>query len=186
MFVQIGKAASHFGVHVETIRRWCSGNKIDFKRTIGGHRRIWIGESRKVERVDISYARVSSRSQKDDLERQKAALYEHNPTSTMVEDVASGLNWKRKGLRRILNMVKEGLVNTLYVYHRDRLGRACYNLIEEWCSSFGTRLKCLEDETLEDGEIMMQEVMGMLHVYSCKLHGMRSYRNRVLKAAGGG
>ena len=178
MFVSVGKAAEYFSVCVETIRRWCASARVMFKRTLGGHRRVWIGPVAQEFKIDICYARVSSKSQRDDLARQIKCLKEAVPGAIIVEDMASGMNWKRKGLRKIIDLAQRGRVRTVNVCHRDRLGRACYDLLQEWLRGLGVTLHCLMDDSLNDTEIMVQEVMSMLHVYSCRLHGRRSYVRR--------
>jgi predicted site-specific integrase-resolvase len=67
----------------------------------------------RVRRVAI-YARVSSNTQRNDLERQVEALklwvYKNLPNAeyVVVTDIASGLNEDRRGLRSLLRWLRRG------------------------------------------------------------------------------
>ena len=103
------------GVTTKTIQRWDKEGKIRVVRTIGGRRRIPESEIKRIlglkeERVVVGYARVSSTTQKDDLERQKQLIHSYAKEKGCGEvqilgDVGSGLNENRKGFLRLLEMV---------------------------------------------------------------------------------
>ena len=90
-----------------TLRRWARVGKIKSKRTKGGHRRFWVEQS---IRVGVCYCRVSSSKQKDDLRRQVAAKREAYPGHEVIEDIGSGINFRRKGLNSLLERVLRGTV----------------------------------------------------------------------------
>ena len=69
----------------------------------------------------IAYCRVSSKKQADDLERQKNFFTTKFPDYELVTDIGSGINWKRKGLKTILESAMSGDISELVVAHRDRL-----------------------------------------------------------------
>jgi putative resolvase len=69
------EAKKLLGVTMRTIQRWDKEGKIRVVRTVGGRRRIPESEIKRLlglkeRRVVVGYARVSSATQKDDLERQ--------------------------------------------------------------------------------------------------------------------
>lgn len=74
-------------------------------------------------KLNISYVRVSSIGQKDDLERQKEMMRKEYPNHEMIEDIGSGINLNKRGLRKIIRLAIEGKVNELVVAHKDRLAR---------------------------------------------------------------
>lgn len=92
------------------------------EHTLGGHRRYDLAELRpdlfraevEANRTTIAYARVSSHDQKDDLERQKqvSEMYcaRQGWTFEVVVDLGSGMNYNKKGLRRLLEAVIDGRV----------------------------------------------------------------------------
>jgi predicted site-specific integrase-resolvase len=96
----------------------------------------------------ILYARVSSRSQRADLDRQIAKLLELYPAAELITDIASGLNFKRKGLRAILEAVRTGNVGAIIVAHKDRLARCGFELIEWLCQLDGTKIVVLNQDNL--------------------------------------
>ncbi|HKL81767.1 MAG TPA: IS607 family transposase, partial [Desulfobacter sp.] len=121
------QAAEYFSVHVHTLRQWDKSGKIKTERTPGGDRRYIIEIK---DEFDICYCRVSSYKQKDDLERQVKFMQEKFPNAETITDIGSGLNFKRKGLKTILERSIRGDSINLYVAHKDRLCRFGFDLIE--------------------------------------------------------
>lgn len=143
-------AAKKYGVSKTTLAQWAEKGKIRAIRCGTGptvaHRYLVsdieaffqqetknINNSSSERRIVILYARVSSSKQKDagDLERQIQQLKDYCPTyDKIIQDVASGLNFKRKGLTSILDLVEEGGVEKIVVSYRDRLARFGIDLLE--------------------------------------------------------
>ena len=110
----IGEAAQALGVDITTLRRWERLGKIYAEHTAGGHRRYdltklrpsLVGAKPDRNRKTVAYARVSSHDQKDDLERQKEVLElycaSQGWTFEVVSDLGSGMNYHKKGLKRLL------------------------------------------------------------------------------------
>ena len=105
------------GVRDTTLRAWAESGTIPFIRNgeKGSHRYYNVREYLKnkgsdtikeeiktSERRKICYCRVSTRNQKDDLERQVLFLKEKYPDYEIIKDIGSGINFKRKGLKTIL------------------------------------------------------------------------------------
>ena len=137
--ISIGEAAKIIGVSVVTMRRWEKTGKVKSNfRTFGNHRRYKTIDvlkiSNKEERVNIGYARVSSHDQKKDLERQVDFLDNHLKNNKIknikiISDLGSGLNFKKKGLNQLINLLLSSKVETLYLTHKDRLLRFGSELI---------------------------------------------------------
>ena len=83
------------------------------------------------EKLKINYVRVSSMNQKDDLERQKELIKEKYPNHYMIEDIGSGVNLNKRGIRKIINLAIAGRVEELVIAYKDRLARFGYELIED-------------------------------------------------------
>ncbi|SHF53747.1 DNA binding domain-containing protein, excisionase family, partial [Acidocella aminolytica 101 = DSM 11237] len=121
-FVGIGEAAEVLGVSITTLRRWEAEGKLVAEHTPGGHRRYDLAKLRPdqfraeqdARRKTIAYARVSSHDQKDDLERQKQVLElycaRQGWTFEVVADLGSGMNYNKKGLKRLLSAIIDGSV----------------------------------------------------------------------------
>jgi putative resolvase len=106
-FVVPKKASQILGVHYQTLRAWDAKGKIETIRMDGGKRLYNVKkyirdnnlqEEAEIIRHNICYCRVSSASQKDDLERQVAFMKNKYPNHEIMTDIGSGINFKRKKL----------------------------------------------------------------------------------------
>lgn len=129
-FIKIGKAAEILGVSIQTLRRWESlGTISPEKRTSGGTRYYdlnkLLGLKEFKNDLTIAYARVSSHDQKQDLMRQAQLLstycLSHGWTHEVIQDLGSGMNYYKKGLKRLLDLILEGKIRRLVLTHKDRL-----------------------------------------------------------------
>ncbi len=191
--VSIGEAAEALGVSITTLRRWEADGKLVAKHTAGGHRRYDLGELRpemfRVEdaacRQTIAYARVSSHDQKDDLERQKQVLEiycaRQGWTFEVIADLGSGMNYHKKGLKRLLDAVIEGQIGRLVITHKDRLLRFGAELVFAICEAKNVEVVILnkgEDTTFE--EDLAKDALEIITVFSARLYGSRSRKNQKL------
>jgi len=199
MHVSIGEAAMILGVSVSTLREWDRNGK--FKptfRTSGGHRRysflmlkVLIGETPlQDDRLVVGYARVSSHDQKDDLERQIARLDTHcansYPQHHIISDLGSGLNYKKRGLNKLLRLLLSGRVSEIILTHKDRLLRFGSELIFRICECCNTKVIVLDEPVeMSDEEKLTKDVLEILTVFSARLYGKRSHKNRTKKVENG-
>jgi predicted site-specific integrase-resolvase len=130
-------ACEIFGVTGNTIRRWTDSNKITYKRTPSNQRVYFISttinqsKNTKIEtKQNVIYCRVSSSKQKDDLERQCLYLSSKYPDYKIIKDIGSGLNYKRPGLLKLLEMSNKQKLNEVVISSKDRLCRFGFELIE--------------------------------------------------------
>ncbi len=206
-YVRGAAAREILKVHNDTLRRWADGGKIAYIRHGNkGHRLYDINSilGREVqhdisssvdssnEKKTICYCRVSSRHQKDDLQRQVLSMRERYPTAIIIDDIGSGINWKRKGLQSVIKQVIEEDVGTIVIHHRDRLCRFAYELIEFFFSQFGTKIVVLEQDQYEpniDNELA-DDILSIIQLFSCKKMGRRRYktskRDNEIKEEGNG
>lgn len=192
MKVNIGKAAQELGVTRETLRRWEREGKIVVDRTPKGHRRYDImklkGATPKKTfstKRTIGYARVSSHDQKSDLVRQVSVLESfcasHGWTYEVFQDLGSGLNYNKKGLKKLIKEICFGTVGRLVITHKDRLLRFGSELIFSLCEQFGTEVIIInssEESKFEDD--LVQDVLEIITVFSARLYGARSRKNKKL------
>lgn len=112
-------------------------------RTEGGHRRYDIDTliDFKENRKTIAYARVSSHDQKNDLERQALVLeaycLHHGYNFEIIKDLGSGLNYKKRGLQKLLQLIISGQIDRLVITNKDRLLRFGSELIFSLCEYSG-------------------------------------------------
>lgn len=192
--VGIGQAAKALGVSISTLRRWEVEGRIHPARTEGGTRRYDLAALRPElahpaasARGTIAYARVSSHDQKADLERQKQVLElfcaSQGWTFEVVSDLGSGMNYRKKGLRRLLDDVLSGAVGRLVITHKDRLLRFGAELVFAICEAKKVEVVILnqgEDASFE--EDLAKDVLEIITVFSARLYGARSRKNAKLLA----
>jgi len=192
MKVSIKAAAQALGVREETLRRWEQTGKITSERTAGGHRRYDLSrlgkgaESQKIElpvRVTIGYARVSSQDHLPDLLRQASLLEIYCATKgwevEIIQDRGSGLNYRKRGLRELVGRICSGEVERLVLTHQDRLMRFGAELVFALCEHFGTEvviMNAAEERSFE--EDLVQDVLEIITVFSARLYGSRSHKNK--------
>ena len=195
MKISIGKAAAELGVTRETLRRWEAAGKITSSRTPKNHRRYDLFLLRGIvprksceEKRTIAYARVSSHDQKDDLSRQVVVLESycasHGWTFEVIQDLGSGLNYSKKGLKWLIREICSGSVQRLVITHKDRLLRFGAELVFSLCEQFGSEVVIVnasEGSSFEDD--LVQDVLEIITVFSARLYGARSRKNKKLVEA---
>lgn len=179
MYVSSKEASEILGLHPNTLRRYAKEGKINFIRTVGGNRRYdvesFLLPDRK-EKYTIVYCRVSSDKQKDDLERQVSVMSETYPEAIIIKDIGSGINYNRKGIKTLLELLLRGDRISLVVAHRDRLARFGTELFEFLLKSNGGELVVLSDEEKSSEQKLTEDLLTILHVFSCRMHGSRKYK----------
>lgn len=130
------------------------------------------------DKLNICYIRVSTLSQKNDLERQRKFMVDKYPTYEIIEDIGSGINFNRKGLRKIIKLAISGKINKLVVAYKDRLTRFGYELIEDLIKDYSDGNIIIEDSKeikKEPKEELVEDVLQILNVYTAKMNGLRKY-----------
>lgn len=183
MLVPSRVAASELGVHPNTLRNWANEGKIKVVKTATGQRRYdlstLVSDGSGLQRSRICYCRVSSTKQRDDLERQVGHMRKLFPTYEIITDIGSGLNFKRKGLLSILERAMRGDVEELVVAYRDRLCRFGFDLIEWIIYKNGGKLLVLDNPDVSPYTELTRDLLSVLHVFSCRLHGLRKYGRKI-------
>ena len=180
MYITLKKASELTGLTTTTLRKYADTKTIPSITLPSGHRRVDVrGIMREREEV-ICYARVSSNKQSDDLERQVTYLKEKYPESNVVQDIASGLNFKRKGLNTLLVRLLQGDKLTLVVTHKDRLARFGYELIEFLVQENGGKLVVLNDGVNEPSEEskLTTDLLSTIDNFFTRAYGKRSHQNQ--------
>ena len=196
-FISIGQAAERLGVSISTLRRWEQEGRLTAERTPAGHRRYDVTKLSGLEadRLDlgrieqkrtIAYARVSSRDQKADLERQAQVLEmfcsARGWTYEVIRDLGSGINDRKKGLTRLLKLLIGGDVGRLVITHKDRLLRFGAELVFSVCEMKNIEVVILnsgDEDSLEVDELI-EDVREIIDVFNARLYGLRSQKNKKL------
>lgn len=193
-FFTIKEAAAFLGVSPQTVRRWERDGKLPPpQRTQGNQRRYDISKlppfkkspTNFNERPTIAYARVSSHDQKDDLQRQEHVLElfcsSHGWTFEILSDMGSGLNYSKKGLRQLLQRIIDGSVGRLVITHKDRLLRFGSELVFAICEAKAVEVVIInQGEKPSFEEELASDVLEIITVFSARLYGSRSRKNKKL------
>ena len=187
MYLSAHKTTKKFGISSDTLRRWLRQGKISAKTSPSGTRLYDISSflpelitqndtstTSVTEKKGFLYARVSSNKQKEDLERQKQILKSRFPNYELVSDIGSGINFKRNGLKTLLERSSKGMVSEIVVTHRDRLCRFAFDLIEYIFSVHSTKLVVLFDESSSDEHELSQDILAINIVFICRIQGRRA------------
>lgn len=178
------RAAEILGYNPDYLRELANQGKIEFIRTPGGHRRYNVesfieSESEPIAFTTVCYCRVSSTKQRDDLERQVNFMREIYPDAEVIRDIASGLNFKRRGFQIILDRLLAGDKLQLVIAHWDRLCRFGIEAIQYMVEQNGGELVVLDESVHSPSEELTTDLLAILHVFSCRMHGLRRYRNEI-------
>jgi predicted site-specific integrase-resolvase len=172
------KAAQIIGVHPNTLRTWDSKGYIKTIRTNSGQRLYDVTKylkNRGIEQKIILYARVSSKKQENDLQRQIDFLKEKYLQESIIKDISSSLNYKRRGLCSILEQAMSGTPIKLVVTHKDRLARFGFDLIELIVKKSGGEILVLNQDQLSPEEELTEDMLSTIHSFSSRLYGLRKY-----------
>ena len=179
MLVPSRTACETLGISANTLRKWADEGKISHIRTAAGQRRYDVAGYLRDHAVGgkrrVVYVRVSSRAQRDDLESQTRSLKARFPSHEVVEDIGSGLNFKRKGLRALLDDIVRGGVEEIVVAHRDRLCRFGFELFEAVAGFHNCRIVVPDDARLSPSDELVRDLISIIDVFSCRLYGLRKY-----------
>lgn len=187
-----GDFAELLGVSVKTLQRWdregiLKANRMPTDRryyTYDQYLQFKGIKTKNDNRETVIYARVSTRNQKEDLQNQVAFLRQFCNAKGMIvdqciEEYGSGLNYNRKKWNRLLEEVMEQKVKTIVVTHQDRFIRFGYDWFERFCEKFHTTIVIVNNEELSPQEELVQDMISILHVFSCRLYGLRKYKNQI-------
>ena len=187
---RINEFAKRIGRSVQTVRRWEAEGKIVAKRLPSGHRyfdesdvRAMLGGVPAKKEV-VVYCRVSSANQKDDLASQVAAMQTFCLGSGVavdhwIEEVGGGMNMKRKHFLALVDRIQRGEIGKLIVAHKDRLMRFGFDLFEHIATENGCTIVVANQETHSPQQEMVEDLMAIVHTFSCRLYGMGKYKHAI-------
>jgi len=192
-FISIREASQLTGINPQTLRKMGDEGKIKCYKTLTGQRKfdkhyletMCTGSSNDAEinettKQNFIYARVSSKKQVDDLARQIEYVKRSRPEYSSyisITDIASGVNFNRKGLGEILDASLRGTLGEVIIAHRDRLSRFGYDLIKLIIEKKGGKITVLDDQQNKSTEQELSEdLLSIIHIYSCRQMGRRSYK----------
>lgn len=197
--MSIGKFSELVGVSRITLRRYIKrGLIVPLKTPAGRYRftedhvkQFFSLKGKELPRKTVIYARVSTQKQKSYLEHQ-IQLCKHYCASKglqideVITDIASSFNFKRKGLKRLIDMVFGSEIERVVIYSKDRLSRIAFELFEEIFSRFDVEINVIDkseelstDEQIKDA---VEELISFVHYITSKIYGTRSYKTKKIES----
>ena len=187
----IGEFAKLINKSVKTLQRWDREGILIAKRSPKGRRYYtdaqlltYKGLISNEDSKTIAYIRVSSNGQKDDLKNQKDYINEYCKNAGIFidewfSDIGSGLNYTRKNFNRLLTLVESGKVKKVIVSHKDRFVRFGFEWFETFCNNHGATFEIINDERLSPEHELVQDLISIIHVFSCRIYGLRKYKAKI-------
>lgn len=179
-------------VSVKTLQRWDNNGILKAHRSPTNRRYYTYDQYLQFKGIKkendtrkiVIYARVSTKNQKDILKNQTIFLQNFcNAKGIIVdeciEDFSSGLNYNRKKWNKLLTDVMEQKIKTIVISHKDRFARFGYDWFFKFCEKFNTEIIVVNNENLSPQEELVQDIISILHVFSCKLYSLRKYEKQI-------
>ena len=184
--------AKLLNVSVKTLQRWDREKTLIANRTLTNRRYYTydqylqfkgIGKDADFRKIVI-YTRVSTKKQSDDLENQVDFLQTYANAKGLIadeiiRDYGSGLNYNRKKWNQLLVEVMENKIKMILVSHQDRFVRFGFDWFEKFCNKFNVEIVVVKNEKLSPHEELVQDIVSILHVFSCRLYGLRKYKKQI-------
>lgn len=193
VLMSIGKFAKELGVtpeHVRTMHR--TGEVIPARISEKGTRYYSeeqlrdLKNSRTPQREEkvVAYCRVSTKFQKDELEKQvenvKSYMYAKGYLFEVITDIGSGINYKNKGLQKLISLIDSNQVTKVVVLHKDRLVQFGFELIQLLCELHSVEIEIIDNSERSNEEELTNVLIEIITVFANKLYGSRSKKTKTL------
>ena len=189
----IGEFAKKIGKSQQTLRNWHkSGILIPAVTSSYGTRSYsekqlneYLGSKiKEEEKIIAAYCRVSSLKQKDDLGRQvenvKSFCMAKGYTFKLITDIGSGINYNKKGLLELINLITEEKISKIVVLYKDRLLRIGFDLINNLCKKFNVEIEIIDNTEKTEEQELVEDLVQIITVFSCKLNGKKANKAKKL------
>lgn len=189
--MSIGKFAKKVGVNVVTLRRMDDSGELKPHHVSTGGTRYYsteqlkhFGKNEIQQKLVIGYCRVSTSSQKDDLENQvnnvKSYMIANGYQFEIITDIGSGINYKKKGLMELIDKISNKEVSKVVILYKDRLIRFGYELIEYLCEINGVALEVIDNSDKSKEQELTDDLIQIITVFANRLYGQRSKKTKRL------
>ena len=186
--ISIGNFAKATGLSTQTLRRWDDNGQLPSIKKLEGNGKRFYSEDQlnqylslnkdKTKRKVIGYCRVSSNKQKDDLERQisnvNTYMIAKGYSFETITDIGSGINYNKKGLNKLIDLIITNQVEKIVVLYKDRLLRFGFELIENLCSKFDVEIEIIDNTEKTEEQELVEDLVQIVTVFSCRLQGKRA------------
>ena len=160
--------AELLGISVKTLQRWDREGILKANRTPTDRRYYTYDQYLQFKGINI------------ENDKRQAVIYARGIiVDQCIEEYGSGLNYNRKKWNKLLDEVMEQKVKTIIITHKDRFIRFGYDWFEKFCMKFNTTIVVVNNEELSPQEELVQDIVSILHVFSCRLYGLRKYKKQI-------
>lgn len=193
MLMSIGKFSKEIGVSISTLRTWDKTGYLKPAKVLDNGYRYYSDEQiDKYLNVDsdiddrkiVLYARVSTKKQMDDLDKQienlKTYAYTKGYSFELITDIGSGLNYKKEGLKKLIRMICNKEIKKLVILYKDRLVRFGFELIEEVCRINDVEIEIIDNTTVSKEQELTDDLIQIITVFANRLYGSRSKKTASL------
>ena len=193
MLMSIGKFSKEIGVSISTLRTWDKTGYLKPAKVLDNGYRYYSDEQiDKYLNVDsdiddrkiVLYARVSTKKQMDDLDKQienlKTYAYTKGYSFELITDIGSGLNYKKEGLKKLIRMICNKEIKKLVILYKDRLVRFGFELIEEVCRINDVEIEIIDNTTASKEQELTDDLIQIITVFANRLYGSRSKKTTSL------
>lgn len=191
--MSIGKFSKEIGVSISTLRTWDKTGYLKPAKVLDNGYRYYSDEQiDKYLNVDsdiddrkiVLYARVSTKKQMDDLDRQienlKTYAYTKGYSFELITDIGSGINYKKEGLKKLIRMICNKEIKKLVILYKDRLVRFGFELIEEVCRINDVEIEIIDNTTVSKEQELTDDLIQIITVFANRLYGSRSKKTASL------
>lgn len=190
MRMKTSQACKYLGVARHTLYKMIEDG-MPAHRSIGGHYMFdqeemdqYIGKAPALpERMAVGYCRVSTKKRKDDLERQadvvEIYMQKQGWKYQIIEDTGSGMNYKKPGLLKLIDLLLDRKISYIVITHKDRLLRFGFELIEYIAKKMDTEIVVLnQGEERNSAQELTDDLIAIITVFSGRLYGSRSNKTK--------
>ena len=193
VLMSIGKFAKELGVtpeHVRTMHR--TGEVIPARISEKGTRYYSEEQLRELKNTQFSqreervgaYCRGSTKSQKDELEKQvenvKSYMYAKGYSFEVITDIGSGINYKNKGLQELISLIDSNQVTKVVILYKDRLVRFGFELIQLLCELHDVEIEIIDNSEHSKEEELTEDLIQIVTLFANRLYGSRSKKTKTL------
>ena len=191
-YYSINEFSKILGVSAQTLRNWDNKGTLHPHHTSSNGYRYYSHEQLNqvmnvqpnLDRKIIGYCRVSSNKQKDDLERQienmKMYLTSQGKPFEIIQDIGSGINYKKKGLKELLKLISQNQVDKVVVLYKDRLLRFGFEIVEYLASLYNCEIEIIDSTEKSEQQELVEDLVQIITVFSCRLQGKRANKAKKL------
>ena len=185
------KVTEILGVTAQTLRNWDKKGKLKPSYVKSNGYRYYSEDSilsytqeRKTKKNlnVIGYARVSSKKQSDDLERQvnnlKTYLDSKYTDYEIITDIGSGINYTKPGLKKLIEKINRKEVDLIVVLYKDRLLRFGFELVEYFAELNNVKIEILDKIDKNQDQELVEDLVQIITVFSCKIQGKRKAKTK--------